>query len=30
MMDVNYRTLGISGEKISEVGLGAWKFSESW
>jgi aryl-alcohol dehydrogenase-like predicted oxidoreductase len=30
MMDVNYRTLGISGEKISEVGLGAWQFSESW
>jgi len=30
MMDLNYRTLGITDEKISEVGLGAWQFSESW
>lgn len=27
---MNYRTLGITDEKISEVGLGAWQFSESW
>jgi aryl-alcohol dehydrogenase-like predicted oxidoreductase len=27
---LEYRTLGDTGEKISEVGLGAWQFSESW
>jgi len=27
---VEYRILGTTGEKISEVGLGAWQFSESW
>ena len=27
---MEYRILGTTGEKISEVGLGAWQFSESW
>jgi aryl-alcohol dehydrogenase-like predicted oxidoreductase len=27
---MEYRILGSTGEKISEVGLGAWQFSESW
>ncbi len=30
MVEMEYRSLGNTGEKISAIGLGAWQFSESW
>ncbi|MEM0061113.1 MAG: aldo/keto reductase [Fervidicoccaceae archaeon] len=27
---MEFRNLGLTEEKVSEVGLGTWQFSESW
>lgn len=30
MVEVEYRVLGSTGEKVSAIGLGAWQFSDAW